>query len=158
MEAESVYQYLIDRQEFRLLEEKDLYYVFLPVPEYWDIRVDGYNGAVTDMGEKKAIIYFKAPSEKRYVQRVEWITNTGTVYKIDYYGKYGYAYCTEYLNSDGSSRMKEYYTSQRKLVASKNSSNGVITLFEQGHVAAMYDSESVLIKEVSEETDGDICI
>lgn len=158
METESIYKYLINRQELHPLEEKDLYYVFLPVPEYWDIRVDGYNGAVVNMGEKKATIFFKVPLEKRFVQRVEWNTSAGAVYKIDYYGKYGYAYCTEYLNSDGSSRMKEYYTSQHKLVAGINSSNGVVTLFEQGRVAAMYDSESALIKKISEETDGDICI
>ncbi len=158
METELIYEYLIRQHELQPLKEKDLYYVFLPVPEYWDIRVDGYHGAVVNMGEKKATIFFKPPIEKRFVQRVEWNTSAGVVYKTDYYNRYGYVYCTEYFNSDGTSRMKEYYTSQHKLVASKNSSNGVVTLFEQGHVTAMFETEAALEKKIREENDGDICV
>jgi len=92
------------------------------------------------------------------VQRVEWNTSKGVVYKIDYYNRYGYAYCTEYLNTDGTSRMKEYYTSQQKLVACKNFSNGVVSLYEQDHIVAMFDTEADLEKKLREENDDNICI
>lgn len=73
-----------------VLKEKDRYYAFIDIPQYWSVRADGLNGAIYDNKTKKANIYFKNPIEKRMVSRVEWIDRNNTVYRIDYYNKYGY--------------------------------------------------------------------
>ena len=75
-----------------VLKEKDRYYAFIDIPQYWSVRADGLNGAIYDNKTKKANIYFKNPIEKRMVSRVEWIDRNNIVYKVDYYNKYGYMY------------------------------------------------------------------
>lgn len=89
-------------------KEKDLYYAFIDIPQYWSVRADGVNGAIYDNKTKKANIYFKNPIEKRMVSRVEWIDRNNTVYRIDYYNKYGYKYCSENV-SGGNVISREFY-------------------------------------------------
>ena len=91
-----------------VLKEKDLYYVFIDIPQYWGVRADGLNGAIYDNKTKKANIYFKNPKEKRMVSRVEWIDRNNTVYRIDYYNKYGYKYCSENVKG-GNVISREFY-------------------------------------------------
>lgn len=89
-------------------KEKELYYAFIDIPQYWGIRADGLNGAIYDNKTKKANIYFKNPKEKRMVSRVEWIDRNNTVYRIDYYNKYGYKYCSENVKC-GNVISREFY-------------------------------------------------
>ena len=89
-------------------KEKDLYYAFIDIPQYWSVRADGVNGAIYDNKTKKANIYFKNPIEKRMVSRVEWIDRNNTVYRVDYYNKYGYKYCSENVNG-GNVTVREFY-------------------------------------------------
>lgn len=91
-----------------VLKEKDRYYAFIDIPQYWSVRADGLNGAIYDNKTKKANIYFKNPIEKRMVSRVEWIDRNNTVYKVDYYNKYGYKYCSENVR-DGNVISREFY-------------------------------------------------
>ena len=91
-----------------VLKEKDLYYAFIETPQYWSIRADGLNGAIYDNKTKKANICFKNPIEKRMVSRVEWIDRNNTVYRIDYYNKFGYKYCSENVR-DGNVISREFY-------------------------------------------------
>lgn len=89
-------------------KEKELYYAFIDIPQYWGVRADGLNGAIYDNKTKKANIYFKNPKEKRMVSRVEWIDRNNTVYRIDYYNKYGYKYCSENVKC-GNVISREFY-------------------------------------------------
>lgn len=91
-----------------VLKEKDRYYAFIETPQYWSIRADGVNGAIYDNKTKMANIYFKNPIEKRMVSRVEWIDRNNTVYRIDYYNKYGYKYCSENVRG-GNVISREFY-------------------------------------------------
>ena len=91
-----------------VLKEKDRYYAFIDIPQYWSVRADGLNGAIYDNKTKKANIYFKNPIEKRMVSRVEWIDRNNTVYRIGYYNKYGYMYCSENV-SGGNVTVREFY-------------------------------------------------
>ena len=95
-----------------VLKEKDRYYAFIDIPQYWSVRADGLNGAIYDNKTKKANIYFKNPIEKRMVSRVEWIDRNNTVYKVDYYNKYGYKYCSENVR-DGNVISREFYENRQ---------------------------------------------
>ena len=95
----SPYEYFVFGRNCESCREKELYYDFLEVPEYWEIRSVGMYAAVYDMGYKKADIYFKEPTN---VQRVEWCMENGWVYKIDYYNKYALKYASEFLDVDGN--------------------------------------------------------
>lgn len=89
-------------------KEKELYYAFIDIPQYWSVRADELNGAIYDNKTKKANIYFKNPKEKRMVSRVDWIDRNNTVYRIDYYNKYGYKYCSENVKG-GNVISREFY-------------------------------------------------
>lgn len=91
-----------------VLKEKDRYYAFIDIPQYWSVRAEGLNGAIYDNKTKKANIYFKNPIEKRMVSRVEWIDRNNIVYKVDYYNKYGYMYCSENVGG-GNVTVREFY-------------------------------------------------
>lgn len=54
-------------------KKRELYYDFIEVPAFWEIRAAGSQGAVYDMNCKKADILAQ-PREKRSVQRL----NTGS--------------------------------------------------------------------------------
>lgn len=134
----SIYEYQILKEEKRVLQEKDLHYVLVDVPEYWEIRADGINGAIYNDGNKMADIYFKEPVEKRYVSRIEWLKDNGNVYKIDYYNRYGNIYCTAFVDDKGLLYMKTYFTSENKDVININYSNGIVTTFHNGQISNMF--------------------
>lgn len=146
-----VYEYHIKKQEKTIVNEKDLFYVFINVPKFWEIQAEGVNGAIYSCGIKKANIYFKEPLENRNVHRIEWLTDKGKICKIDYYGKYGYAYCSVFIREDRIVS-KSYYTSEHVLVIHINDSNGVVSLYDKGHVSALFSSE----KEFENFTIGEI--
>ena len=153
----SIYEYYLMRHEKMVPQEKDLYYVFIDVPEFWEIQAHGTNGAVIYQGKKKAIIYFRHPIVARLVQRVEWQTEKGHVYKIDYYNRYGWVYCSAFTNDAGMVISKSYYNSQREELIHVNLSNGVVSLFENGKVTKLYHNvtefEEAMIRELVSEAD-----
>jgi len=146
----SVYDIFLMAYEEKKLKLKDLFFVFIDVPPYWEVRADGLNGAIYDMGEKKATIYFKEPIMNRNIHRVEWLSENGQVVRIDYYNRFGYVYCREYFNEDGKKISKSYYTSENKEVININFSNGVVCEFNDGCVCAVYTSEAELIQKMVE--------
>ena len=78
---------------------KELHNAFLDIPPYWHVMVEGVLGAIYDMDKKKATIYFREPKNKRVVERVEWLTDSGYVCKIDYYNQYGFVGCRVLKNN-----------------------------------------------------------
>ena len=153
----SVYEYYLTRQETAPLQEKDLYYVFIEVPEFWEIQSRGVNGAILHQGVIKAMVYFRDPQIARLVERVEWQTESGHVYKIDYYNRYGWVYASAFTNDSGDIISKAYYDSQRQELINVNFSNGTVTLFEHGKIKTIYHSveqfEEMLMRNLIEEAD-----
>ena len=136
----SPYEFFVSGQNHEVYVEKDLFYDFLEVPEFWEIRADGIWGAIYDMGCKKASIYFTDPIEKRNVQRVEWCAENGWVYKIDFYNKYGLKYFSEFLGLNGEVESRVFYSDRNQEVIVEQPGNDVITLFEDGRVKAYFTS------------------
>ena len=133
----------------KYLEKKELFYVFLEVPRYWEIRAEGIWGAVYNKNEKKAMIYFKEPIDLRMVERVEWISGNDEIYKIDYYGEYGYVYCTVFLD-EGKIVSKSYYNKNHEEKLQKNISNGVVTTYNQGCISKIFHSEEEFVEYYKE--------
>lgn len=114
-----------------VLKEKDLYYAFIETPQYWGVRADGINGAIYDNKTKMANIYFKNPIEKRMVSRVEWIDRNNTVYRIDYYNKYGYKYCSENV-SGGNVISREFYDRNGDIKVIEQTGSKTYTMLDTG--------------------------
>lgn len=129
----------------KILEKKDLFYVFIELPEFWEVRAEGLYGAVYNKNEKQAMIYFKDPIDLRLVERVEWLNASKEVYKIDYYGNYGYAYCKAYLD-EGKIVSKSYFSKAYEEKIQVNLSNGVVTVYDRGQVSRIYHSEEEFVE------------
>lgn len=53
----SPYEYFLARENGGIPEERELFFNFIQVPEYWEIRTGNRGGGIYDMGRKKADIY-----------------------------------------------------------------------------------------------------
>lgn len=142
----SPYEYFIAKQNEAGHIEKELFYSLLEVPEFWEIRSKGSMGAIYDMDVEKATIYFVKPMEKKIVQRVEWHTEDGWIYKIDYYNKYGLRYASEFLDIDKNIESKVYYSDRNQEVIVRQPQNDVTILLENGMVSAFFDSYKEFIE------------
>lgn len=148
----SPYEYFVLQQNEEMHKEKELFYDFLQIPEFWEIRMKGDKGGIYDMGCEKAIVYFTEPVEKRIVQRVEWHTENGWTYKIDYYNKYGLKYASEFLDEDGNVESKVYYSDRNQEVIVSQPQNDVITLLENGMVKDFFNSANQFLEFYMTET------
>lgn len=141
----SIYEYFVRKTEKEMPEEKPLYYAFLDIPYLWAVRADGVNGAVYDRNCKKAEIYFTEPIERRNVQRVEWVEEDGSVYRVDYYNRYGDRYYIEYV-CDGAVQSREFYNHAQQLIILEQITESVITLFQDGRVSKRYTGYSEFLQ------------
>lgn len=155
----SPYNHYVYRQNKVVLREKELFYDFLEVPEFWEIRTNGIFGAIYDMGCKKADIFFKEPIEKRNVQRIEWCMENGWKYKIDYYNKYAQKYASEFLSATGKVESKVYYSAMNQEVIVEQPQNDTVTIYEEGRTKAFFTSYVEFIEYYIEEIGfGEKCI
>ncbi len=139
----SLYEYFVYGQNCEALKEKDLHYSFLKVPEFWEIRTCGAHGAVYDMGCKKANIYY---NKLQNVQHVEWLMEDGWIYRIDYYNKYALRYASEFLDTDGKTESKVFYSHRNQEVIVEQPQSGAITLLNEGKIKALFTSREELIE------------
>ena len=54
----SPYEFFIYGNRREELVEKNLFYNFIDLPEFWEVRLTGWTGGIFDMGREKAKIYF----------------------------------------------------------------------------------------------------
>ncbi len=142
----SPYDYFVYGKNQEVLKEKDLFFDFLEVPEFWEIRAVGVYGGIFDMGCKKADIYFTDPIEKRNVKRVEWCMESGWKYKIDYYNKYALKYASEFLDVDGNVESKVFYSSENHEMIVEQPQNDTVTLLEGGKTKGFFVSYSEFLE------------
>ncbi len=147
--VQSVYDWWVEQFEMAERKIKDVYYAFVTMPKFWEVRAMGANGAIYDMGEKKADIFFREPTEKRLVQRVEWYDRTGNIYRIDYYDRYGNVYRTDWIEQEKVS-IKSYYTSSHQEVICVNHSNQVITFRDRDLLPVSFENEDVMMIKMME--------
>ena len=154
----SPYEYFLARENGGIPEERELFFNFIQVPEYWEIRTGNRGGGIYDMGRKKADICFAEPVEKRNVQRVEWRMDNGRTYKIDYYNKYGKHYASAFLGAAGKVESKVYYSDRHQEVIVEQPGDDTVTLLHDGRVQAVFlsgaDFAEYYLKEAGKENPG----
>lgn len=133
IECLSPFRYYVNQSYGYKRDKKDLHYNNIPLPEFWGVYPDGFNGMVMDKYVRKANIYFKEPIIKRYVKSVEWLEEE-SVYRRDFYDCYGAKYYSEYLNNDGDLTDVIYYGKDGKEVVIYQPKNEVFFLLENGMV------------------------
>ena len=167
----SPYEYYVSKQNCEKYVEKELHYDSLHLPEGWNAWPDGMtNGerhmGIYHMGHERAAIYFRemqsnyvenlaeAP-EKKIVQRVEWYTEGGWSYRVDFYNKYGLKYASEFRGIGGTVELKVYYSDRNREVIVEYPENDVVTLLENGAVKAFFNSRKEFIEHFVSEITAD---
>lgn len=137
----SPYEYFTSEKNLSVHEDGKLFYDFLEVPEFWEIRLIGPScGAVYDMGRKKATIYFVEPKEERTVRRVEWHTEREWVYKVDFYNKHGLKYASEFRDINGHVESRVFYSDRNQEMIVEQPESDTIALLEKGMAKAFFHS------------------
>ncbi len=147
----SPYEFFVYRDRQEALTEKDLFYNFIELPEFWEVRLTGWTGGIFDMGREKARIYFKEPAEKRNVQRVEWHMENGWVYKIDYYNRYGLKYASEFLSPEKNVESRVFYSDKNQEIVVEQPVNHMISLLKNGAVRGLFDSYAGFVAQYLKE-------
>lgn len=144
----SPYEYYILQQNREKHAERKVHYNFLELPEFWEIRP---KGDIWDMGRKRGSVVCTEPVAKGIVQRVEWQTKDGWVYRIDCYNKYGLMYASEFVGKDREVESKVYYSDNRQEVIVEQPQNDVITLLQEGKIRAFFLSYQAFLEFFLEE-------
>ena len=140
-QVRSVYEQYVLLQEAEQPKEKQRFHAFLDLPKFWEVRADGFRGAVYNDGVKKASIYYRNPIQNRIVERVEWFDENGKVYRTDSYKVYGYVHRSLFLDEEGNPVSKAFYSSKHEEIINVNYSNGVVLLFQNGMVKEVFASQ-----------------
>lgn len=152
----SPYRYYISKENQFSHTEKALFYNALAVPDLWEIRACGIDGAIYNDGIKCAHIRFAQPIELRSVQTVEWITQNGWVYKKDFYDKFGIKYISEFFAEDGTLESRSFYSDTNKIVLTEYPQHETIALSQSGKKSRIFYSyrEFILfyLEEINEES------
>lgn len=136
----SPWEYVVSAQCRTKREEKKLFYAFLRIPDCWEVRAEGINGAVFDMGCKKATIYFQEPVEERNVQRVEWCMEDGRVYRTDFYNQFAQRYASEFHGMDNMTESRVFYSDRNEEIIVEWSQNEVVQILENGKQKVCFHS------------------
>lgn len=144
----SLMEHVMGRYEDVVYEETALDYGFVDVPQFWQVRAEYGVANVYDMGKKKAVMHAHQFHAKRVVTTVEWLSETGQVYRTDYYNKYGFACCKVWKDLMGKSIMKSYYTKTGKEIISYDLQRELIYISQDGPYKKYFNSEKELLKDV----------
>lgn len=136
----SPYEFFAYRHGQEKPVKRDLFYNFIELPEFWEVRLMGWMGGIFDMGVEKARIYFREPLENRKVQRVEWHMEDGWTYKIDYYNQYGLKYISEFLDTEGNVESKVFYSGHNQEIIVEQPVNQIVSLLENGAIRKYFTS------------------
>ena len=147
----SLMEHVMGRYEDAVYEEKALDFGFVDVPCFWQVRAEYGVANVYDMGKKKAVMHSCQFHAKRVVTTVEWLSETGQVYRTDYYNKYGFACCKVWKDLMGKSIMKSFYTKTGKEVISYDLQREFIYISQDGPYKKYFNSEKELLKDVLKE-------
>lgn len=142
----SPYRYFVSKQNRFQHEEKGLFYIFLSVPKYWEIRANYQYGLIVDKQVQKANIYFTQPIENRNVKVVKWLMEDGWVYRKDYYDKFGLRYFSEFIGRDGRVESRCYYSDINQEIIVEQPLNEFITLLDSGQVIGQFYSYQAFIE------------
>lgn len=139
-QVSSVYEQYVRLQESQLPEKKQRFHAFLELPEYWEVRVEENQGAVFNEGKRKASIFYYNPVRYRIVEHVDWQRENGTIFRTDYYNRYGYVYASLFLDARGNKVSKSFYTTTREEIVHINYSNKTVLVLEHGTVKKVFAS------------------
>ena len=117
-----------------------------------------HGNAVPIMVAENGCIVSMDASEKGVVRCVEWSTESGWTYRVDFYDKYGLKYASEFRDADGTVESRVFYSDGNQEVIVEQPGNDTVTLVEKGMMKAFFNSREEFIEYYVEEVShGEKC-
>lgn len=127
-------------------EAQPLYYNNLALPDYWEVRTEpGERGRVQFWGQKKAVIDFCRPVNKRYVSKVSWLDKFEKIQCIDEYNKYGKKIASVFYDNDVL-KTKIYYDCKGREFAQTVPNSQALIVYNRGSLDGYYPNRLALFK------------
>ena len=120
----------------------------LSIPTYWEITTDGFEGSVYDRGIKKATIYFHDPISERWVSKVCWYDDAGSITYVDYYGMNGWKFCRELVDDAGVVHLRTVYNAYGDEVIVEWIQQNKISCVTPGNKPLIYSSRMTFVKQM----------
>lgn len=111
-------------------EKSPVFALNIQVPEFWEIRMDYYQGLMLDKDIQRGVIhYFEAGL--CMTKMVEWWDTTGKVVKKDYYHESGWRYKQALYNEDEQVISIHYYSPDNQLLMVEDVEKQIYTVFDK---------------------------
>ncbi len=118
---------------------KDVYFAFVDAPNLAKIVPYWGGGAIYDEEKKIAEICVRG-GDKRLVEHIEWLDGE-TVYRKDYYDRYGNVYKQEHMDVENTILDTSYIANHKEVITLTNG-NGVITALQENKTKKLYSDVS----------------
>ncbi len=133
--VQSVYSYFLgDYRNAPGAGTRPRYFNEIEVPDFWEISSTNLMGKISDMNHERARIFYAQPSNKRWVQAVDWLDESGTVRYSDHYNRWGAVYARTTFNSKGERVLRSYFAPDGREVIVENFVTKDIILNEENAV------------------------
>lgn len=111
-------------------EKSPVFALNIQVPEFWEIRMDYYQGLMFDKENQRGVIhYFDAGL--CMTKMVEWWDTTGKVLKKDYYHESGWRYKQELFNEEEQVISIHYFSPENQLLMVEDVDKQIYTVFDK---------------------------
>ena len=111
-------------------EKSPVFALNIQVPEFWEIRMDYYQGLMLDKDIQRGVIhYFEAGL--CMTKMVEWWDTTGKVVKKDYYHESGWRYKQALYNDNEQVISIHYYSPDNQLLMVEDVEKQIYTVFDK---------------------------
>lgn len=111
-------------------EKSPVFALNIQVPEFWEIRMDYYQGLMLDKDIQRGVIhYFEAGL--CMTKMVEWWDTTGKVVKKDYYHESGWRYKQALYNDNEQVISIHYYSPENQLLMVEDVDKQIYTVFDK---------------------------
>ena len=128
-EVSSPYRFWCQRQ--RQTPSHPRYFDRLEVPDGWEIRSTGAEGSIWDYDRQRARIHYAPPADRRYIQSVDWLDESGNTIWTDHYDDEGSLFARTACDAKGRPVLKSYYAKDGTEAITENLQSHVILLRDQ---------------------------
>lgn len=132
-EVESPYKYFVEATQ-RPSAGKPLFFNQVIVPDLWEIKGDAKQAAIYELDEKRAIINYHIPKDRRIVESVTWLDKRGNARLVEHYNQYGRIYAKTSYNLRQEPITTAYFTEDGREIIVENYVTHDVTLNFQGKI------------------------
>lgn len=138
----SVYREICGQND---VSSKPRYFNQIEIKDYWDIRSSNQSGEIYDFEQKKANIYYIAPTNHRLVKMVQWLNDDMKVICTDHYDLHGNLYARTLHDENERPIMKSYFSLDQHEIIYENYKTSDIIVDQDDTMYIFHDQVELVL-------------